>query len=78
MGEPRFRPGDRVKILRGPFLFDRVLIFPGSAGVVEAAAPGSGGGFVYAVCYLDRESLPHRVTDLEESELVPWAPETPA
>jgi len=68
-----YRIGDRVRIQKGPFLYDRVFVFPGSPGVVRAVGEGGPQERTYSVEYIDREGYPHVVDGLRESDLAPPA-----
>lgn len=62
----RFSVGDKVLQTRGTFLHQGVFVTPKTVFTVLAAR-----GEVYDVQYLDRESIPHTIEGMKESELKP-------
>lgn len=62
----RFAPGDKVLQTRGTFLHQGVFVTPKTVFTVLAVKDEA-----YDLQYLDRESIPHTIEGMKESELKP-------
>ena len=58
-------PGDKVRIIKPPHIFEGVIIMPGSPAEIQAVnADGS-----YDLLYYDREMMPHTMPGYTTNEI---------
>ncbi len=67
----RFSAGDKVFQTRGTFLQHGVFVTAKTPMTVLKVTLTSAGEPLYDLQYLDRESMPHTIEGLKESELKP-------